>query len=134
MSFTIDDIGYDILDVRDIIERYEELEDILAEMDEVDEENHTYDGEQQELAQIESILDRLRGGGGAEKWRGNWYPITLIEDTYFEQYARDLAEDTGATSRDAVWPLTYIDWEQAADALKMDYSSIDIGDFTYHFC
>jgi hypothetical protein len=55
----------------------------------------------------------------------------LIPDDEFEDYARQLAEDIGAISSDAQWPLSYIDWSRAADALRMDYSPITIGDDEY---
>jgi RecJ-like exonuclease len=45
-----------------------------------------------------------------------------IPDCRFEEYAQQLAEDIGAISSDAQWPLNRIDWEAAADDLKMDYT------------
>jgi uncharacterized protein (UPF0335 family) len=56
---------------------------------------------------------------------------TLIRDTYFEDYARELAEDIGAISRDMDWPCNCIDWEEAADELKQDYSSVDFDGVDY---
>lgn len=60
-----------------------------------------------------------------------WYPVTLIRDSYFEQYARDLAEDIGAIPDDAQWPCTCIDWEQAARELQQDYTTIDFDGVDY---
>lgn len=57
--------------------------------------------------------------------------VTLIRDSYFESYARELAEDIGAIKSDLGWPYDYIDWERAADALKQDYSSIDFDGVEY---
>ena len=37
----------------------------------------------------------------------------------------------GAVPRDAGWPTSYIDWERAADALKMDYTSIEADGRTF---
>lgn len=39
-----------------------------------------------------------------------------------EDFAQDMAEQTGAVDRDAKWPLYCIDWEQAAKDLMMDYT------------
>lgn len=56
---------------------------------------------------------------------------TLIPESEFTEYAQQLAEDIGAISSDAQWPLSYIDWERAADALRMDYSVIEIDGTDY---
>lgn len=63
---------------------------------------------------------------------GDNYEPTLIAETYFETYAEELAEDVGAITRDANWPNNHIDWEEAADALKQDYTSVEIGAATYY--
>lgn len=56
---------------------------------------------------------------------------TLIRDSYFEDYARELAEDTGMVKGDEDWPLRHIDWEAAADELKNDYFSVDFDGVEY---
>ncbi len=87
--------------------------------------------EAEELTNLESLMEDLQGMGGDEQWEGNWYPITLIRDSYFEEYAQELAEDCGMVPANAQWPNNCIDWEQAARELQHDYSSIDIGEVTY---
>ncbi len=62
-----------------------------------------------------------------------WYPLTLINDNYFESYAKELAEDCGMVSSDTSWPNNHIDWEAAADALKEDYSQVDYDNETYWY-
>lgn len=47
------------------------------------------------------------------------------------EYAETLAEDIGAIDRNAGWPLMHIDWEAAADALKMDYRQVDYDGVAY---
>ncbi len=131
----------DILDVRDIIERFEELEN--ARENACDGEDDAADAEKlkafdesdegEEYASLKTLLDDLKGGGGDEKWRGAWYPVTLIRDTYFEKYAEQLADDIGAIDSNATWPLNCIDWEQAACELKMDYSTVEYGGVTYWY-
>lgn len=56
---------------------------------------------------------------------------TLIPEDEFEDYARDLAADIGAIDSDAGWPLSYIDWSAAADALQSDYTPITYQGTTY---
>lgn len=122
MSFTIENIGDDILDVRDIIDELEALD--------------TDDDEGAEHAAIiEKILDELRGYGGDHQWQGDWFPCELIEEDYFQEYCKDLAEDCGLIQADAAWPMRHIDWEAAADEARIDYSEIEIqhngSTFTY---
>ena len=49
----------------------------------------------------------------------------VIADRYFVEYAQDLAYDIGVIPHDVPWPLYYIDWEAAAEALRMDYAGIE---------
>jgi hypothetical protein len=55
----------------------------------------------------------------------------LIRDSYFEDYARQLAEDIGAIDSKASWPNNHIDWEDATDALKQDYTEVDFDGVSY---
>ena len=106
----------DMLDVRDLIERYEELEDELSAITDIEDEIESLDpdedkeelritkenleekqkeleDEQEEFDQLQKILDELKGNGGDEQWRGDWYPITLINSDYFTDYTKELLED-----------------------------------------
>ena len=123
------DLSADIIDVRDIIARVEGLE---IEREGLEESDPHRDADlASEHCQLAQIMADLQGMGGDEKWRGHWYPLTLIRESYFRTYAEELADDIGAIPRDAQWPLTCIDWEQAARELRYDYSSIDIDGATY---
>ncbi len=42
-----------------------------------------------------------------------------------EEFAEDIAEQTGCIDKNASWPMTCIDWEQAANVLMMDYTEED---------
>ena len=130
MTQTWDDLkGSDVIDSRDIIERMDDLggcddagETIQSLMDRLglDEDDA------QELAALAAVNEE--GDASFEDWR---YGVALVRDDYFEDYAEQFAEDIGAINRDASWPLTYIDWERAAAALRQDYTSIDIDGTTY---
>ena len=121
MHTTTLDLSADIIDVRDIIARVEELE----------EGKHLTVPELEELDDLKAILSDLQGLGGDEQWRGDWYPVTLIRESYFRDYAEELADDIGAIPKDAQWPMNCIDWEQAARELRYDYSGVDIDGATY---
>ena len=106
---------YNNLDSRDIIERIEELK----AQDELDDED------QEELSKAEALIEEL----GDEAESG----IYLIHENNFEDYAREFAEDIGAIDSDSTWPATCIDWERAADELRMDYSEIEYDGETYYY-
>lgn len=128
MNATTLDLTADIIDVRDIIARFEELEnEIPSELCQRDPEQVA------EKNALDEILSDLSGNGGDEQWRGDWYPLTLIRESYFKDYAQELAEDIGAVDRNASWPNNCIDWDMAARDLRMDYTSIEIGGVTYYF-
>jgi hypothetical protein len=109
----------DVIDSRDVIARIEELEDMVHD------ESATED-DQAELAILQALAKE--GGQYAPDWE---HGETLIRDSYFIEYAQELADDIGAISRDATWPNNFIDWEAAADALKQDYTSIDFDGVSY---
>ena len=106
------DLTADIIDIRDIIARFEELDSVFVS---------SVRGAIPELENLRVILERLQGTGGDEQWRGDWYPVTLIRDSYFKTYAQDLAE----------WPHSCIDWDKAVRELQYDYFSLDINGATY---
>lgn len=124
------DLSADIIDVRDIIARVEELETDIPE-DEDERQAWAESDAGVECTILESLLSDLKGLGGDEKWRGDWYPITLIRDSYFRDYAQELAEDIGAINAQASWPNNCIDWNQAARELQMDYSSVVVDGADY---
>lgn len=138
------DLTADIINIRDIIDRFEELE---KERD--DHVLGSPDGEEtpapelweeenpelkEELEKLENILSGLASHNGDEKWGGSWYPQILIAESHFEDYARELAEDICQEQLgNAQWPLNCIDWEKAALELQSDYSSVEIEGTTYFY-
>lgn len=141
------DEGEDIIDSRDVIEKIRELEndrdyikdklDEAAETEPVDvekkvelekqlrefDEDEDQGGELSKLKKLESELEN----------EGDWtHGITLINDSYFKQYAMDLAEDVEGMD-DRHWPFTCIDWDQAVKELQHDYSSVEFGSTTYWY-
>lgn len=118
----------DLIDSRDVIARIEELE---GARDAAQEESEAaliawLEANGEELTALKSLADEA--SGYASDWQ---HGETLIRDSYFEDYARQLAEDIGAIPENSAWPCTCIDWEQAAKELQMDYTSVDFDGITY---
>jgi hypothetical protein len=96
-------------------------------------EDHESECEVLELQRLNALLDELRGNGGDEEWRDAWYPVTLIRESYFTEYAQELADDIGAIDSNAGWPTAHIDWNAAADALLVDYSAVMFDGVEYYY-
>ena len=114
----------DIIDSRDVTERIEKLRELIVEY-----KNEKYDTkeEEEELALLEKLEEDGKFNFGDE-WE---FGVTLIRYSYFEDYAREFAEDIGAIKDDLQWPATCIDWEQAAGELQYDYTEITFDDIEY---
>lgn len=113
-----------IIDVRAIIARVEELEkkrgDIVDTLEAI------------ELSNLTALLGDLKGNGGDEQWRGDWYPVTLIRDSYFTEYAEELITDCGYIAEDMPGWIV-IDWKETAKNVRVDYSSIEFDGITYWY-
>lgn len=88
--------------------------------------------EDEDIREELRILRELRDdtGGPYGEWQ---YGITLIRESYFDgDFAKQEAEGMNLLPRDAEdWPYAYIDWDEAADALRQDYASADFDGVTY---
>ncbi len=118
------DLAADIIDVRDIIARVEELE---PQVDTIGEGEHIA-----EWNILTRLLYELKGYGGDEQWRGDWYPVTLIDDAYFVDYVQDMLADCGEVPRDLPHYIE-IDWRATARNVQTDYSSVEIDGRTYWY-
>ncbi len=150
----------DVIDSRDVIARIEELEgewadlvDTFTEADEARQEAvsagnvelaadmtakageaqdalDNWDGsdEATELKALKSLAEQAEGY--ADDWR---HGAALVRESYFKEYAQQFADDIGAVDRDRTmnWPYTCIDWDAAADELRMDYTSVEFDGVTY---
>jgi len=118
----------DVIDSRDIIERIEELENELPAS-----ANEVMPNTAEELQEMREELAILKAL--AEKCEGyapDWsYVKTLIRDSYFQDYAQELAVDCCEMPNSDQWPARCIDWEQAARELIMDYTCVDFDGVEY---
>lgn len=111
----------DILDSRDIIARIKELE-----FGQENAKDISFDQEEQDELRILKAL--AEEGASAPDWE---HGETLIRDSYFRAYAEELAEDVCEMPSDVKWPYTHIDWDAAAEELKMDYFIVDFDGVEY---
>lgn len=81
-------------------------------------------------AALESILEDLKGYGGDEQWRGDWYPVTLIRDSYFTDYTEELVCDCYDLK---LPPFVHVDWEATAREVRIDYSTVEIDGVTFFY-
>ena len=109
----------DIIDSRDIIARRNELIEAREEggLDAMD---------KNELAALDALCNE--GSDYAADWE---HGEAVIRDSYFEEYAQQLAEDCGLINPAATWPNDCIDWERAARELQYDYTAIDFDGVIY---
>jgi len=125
----------DIIDSRDIIARIAYLRDLWAETTGDDPGDYSLSGDdwltglsEDERDELVTLLELAEEGETLADWQ---HGETLIRDSYFEEYARELAEDIGAVASDAAWPAYCIDWQRAARELQADYTSLDFDGVTY---
>lgn len=113
------------IDTRDLIQERDELQARLDDQtaDDPIGEEPLDDEDEGRLADIEELLNAV--GGEAQ------HGVYLIPDYDFEEYAQELAEEIGAIPEGSHWPVTCIDWEQAARELEVDYSSVEFDGDTY---
>lgn len=144
------DIHGDIIDTRDIIERIEELEESISKEHEAsgfeDDVREFAEAvvagdyaaedslieEAAELATLLALMDDLKGNGGDEQWRGDWYPLTLIHEDHFVEAMQELCQDIGAVPADLPAYLV-IDWSATAENLRADYTSVEFEGHTYWY-
>ncbi len=131
------DIGGDQFDIRDMIARVEELESEIENIDDMPEGDlmkNTVEGDnmRQELQFLSDFLEEVKGAGGDEQWRGDWYPVGFIRDSYFTEYAMDMLKDCGELPQDIPHYIA-IDEEKTAENIQSDYSSVDFNGDTYWY-
>ena len=121
MEFT-NDMEY--IDSRDILERIEELEDLLE--DALAEEEL----EEWELHELECLRTIEAEWGDPRSFRDG---ITLINEGFWVEYVRELAWDLGLVNdKDYQWPYNHINWDEAAEELLIDYQEVDFDGVTYY--
>lgn len=139
------DYGADYLDLRDLWTRLEEL-NYEAENGErchwcnaTSDEHGTLhpfdaiedDDEREERAKLREFFENESQESEPSFPGGEFNEPTLIRDSYFTEYAEELANEIGAIDAEAGWPTRHIDWDAAARELKYDYTSVTLDGVEY---
>ena len=139
MAFGDVDNNEDILNSDDIEVRISELEEQadneyvethgLTDDDELPDDLNREDYlDEDDLHEYKALRELRDEAEGSPDWK---YGETLIRESYFTEYAQQLAEDVCEMPDDNRWPFYCIDWEWAARELKHDYMSVDFDGITY---
>ena len=115
------DLTSNIIDVKDLTNRIEDLEQSIDEAD------------MTELKALLAIINELDCQSTFRfQWRGDWYPSHLINEDYFTSYAMDMLFDSGYLPKDFPHWIV-IDEDQTAKNMLVDYSAIEINEFTFYY-
>lgn len=113
-----------MLDLMELADEWREGLDTLGEASAPDYEKHDLVDSTEEIRVFAEEL----GHYDPDNLRYN--SIDLVDEGDFLDHARVLASDlVGGDFLE--WPLSCIDWSQAADELRSDYSEIDFRSTTY---
>lgn len=110
------------LDLRDLADEFDALSEELTAEGRFDDD----ESERRYMA-LTALIDEI-----GDLHEASDRDPTLIPEDEFEDYARELAEDIGAISPDAQWPVYCIDWSQAARDLAQDYSLVAFDNAYYY--
>lgn len=112
--------------------KQEEINDIETQIQDLDDEDESYDDDLADLeCQLENLKDELTG---LEEEAEDIFELrsdcnnyargdTLINEDYWVEYVQQMAEDIDGIDT-SNWPYNRIDWEAAAEDLRMDYTTI----------
>jgi hypothetical protein len=139
-KITIDFDHEDIIDSRDIESRIVDLEgefeSYMSDLDDAEGDEEIEKAEEDLESWLDEYVDTYVSlmvfRDEAQQYTSEWrYGATIIHDDYFEDYAKQLAEDIGVIERNAPWPIRWIDWNAAIKELQQDFSEITFDGNTY---
>jgi len=107
----------DTIDSRDISERIEQLEDD-NDRDDVD-----------QRVELDTLVT-FREDFNSFSWKNG---ILFIKDSFFEEYARNFAEESHRLDCSIGWPFHWIDWKAAANELQSFYYPVKLDGVDYWY-
>lgn len=137
------DYSADIIDTRDLVDRFNELEEELGEFegilalynskasqyDTLEQFKDWYSDEYELYKELEKLRELQEDLSGADE---NFEDgIILIAEEYFTAYCKDLVEEIGDAPVLPSYMVVDIDWDATADNLRVDYYDVTIDGNTY---
>lgn len=117
MHYNRYELDYDVIDLRDVLERIADLESEIGSDEEID-------TDQEELADLNGFVEAVSAVFGISAVEVAEEEPVIINASYWVEYVKELANDLGIEPVDE-WPSRHIDWKAAADELEMDYARFD---------
>lgn len=131
----------DVIDSRTIIERIEYLQGLREDF-QSDNDLSEYEGEgmneeekwseweeSDEGIELAALEELTNDASNASDWQ---YGVTLIRDSYFQEYAEELVKDIGDLPDNLpAYIENNINWEGVAEDIQQDYFSVDFDGVTY---
>lgn len=108
----------------DYCEEHEDSDEYDARVSQWAADSGVYDDELEEISQLESFISEVEGYADRDE--------TLISEDVWEDYVKDLAREVCSVDFNT-WPMSCIDWEQAAEELAQDYTTAEWDGTTYYF-
>lgn len=128
----------DVIDSRDVIERIEDLElEAGGRFIEKHPEgvswgevadDHSAELDDEDAAELVALRRLAEQGEELDDWADG---VALVRDSYFREYAMEMADELGLLPESYQWPTSCIDWDQAARELRMDYTPVEFDGVTY---
>jgi hypothetical protein len=117
--------GDKVIDSRDVIARFEELQSRRDMLEDATQDTDEWDFDDE--AEYETLKELIEECEGCGDWE---HGETLIHRNYWVEYCQQLLEDIGYIPKDLPsWIV--IDWEATADNMEADYSVVNFGDEEY---
>ncbi len=115
----------EVIDSRDLIERIEELEDLINNNKNLPKEKR--EDLTEEERELEVLNDLAEESNVSPDWK---YGETLIRESFFIEYITEVLVDIGDLPK-KIPHYIVIDWEETAENIKEDYITVDFDGVDY---
>jgi len=100
--------------------------DITERIDWLDSDDDKDDADQEELEKLIAFRKKVNNN----RWEEG---LLFIKNSFFEEYAKEFAEETISINCYTNWPFRWIDWKKASNELQTFYTSIKLDGVTYWY-
>lgn len=114
-------IGNDRIYLQDVLQRMEWLQTELEDSEHTPEALEDFE---EELQELEELIDMVPGVPTDT--------VLIQEGEAMADRAYELAQDQYGTLVDE-WPMNLVNWDEAAEAMLFDFTSVDWTSITYYY-